>query len=796
MNETLMRTAGRMQEAGNLVEAARLYGVVLESDPRNFQALYRLGLLHFGSGRFDTAERLFGEAARADPKSADAHFARGCALYRLNRREDAVRAFETALVLNPRHSDALVNRGVALLELGRHDDAAESFAEALAVGPARAPLWLAHGNALAAGGRLKDALASYEKALALKRDLAEAWNNRGTALVTLGRYEEAVASYDTLLALHPRDATALINRGIALARISRHKEALASFDAALAADPKRPDTLYHRGTALLALQRYREALAVFDACIAASPGNADAFVSRGVALRSLGLLDKALASYDAALAAHPKSIEALANRGSILFDLKRYEEAVRDYERAISIDPDVRYGLGHLAYYRLRNCDWCGIAEARAEIAARLRRGKQVVQPFMNLVLSESPVDQLECARIWARHEYPPPAQIRTPRRHGRRERLNIAYVSADFRLHAVAALIAGVFEHHDRDRFKISAISFGPDDGSAMRARMIRAFEDFEDVRDKTDDEIAELVRRANVDIAVDLMGYSGGCRPGIFAYRPAPIQAQYLGYPGTMGALEMDYILADRIVIPEDHRAYYGERAVYLPDSYQCNDSARVISEHTPLRAEAGLPEKGFVFCCFNASHKLTPEIFGVWMRLLDAVEGSVLWLLEPHAAASRNLRSEAENRGIAPERLIFAPFAQTAEHLARHRLADLFLDTLPYGAHTTASDALWAGLPVVTCLGETFAGRVGASLVTAAGLPELVAHSLDEYEALALKLARDADALSAVKAKLAANHGSCALFDTARFTRHLEAAYREMWARHERGEAPQSFTVAAET
>jgi predicted O-linked N-acetylglucosamine transferase (SPINDLY family) len=352
---------------------------------------------------------------------------------------------------------------------------------------------------------------------------------------------------------------------------------------------------------------------------------------------------------------------------------------------------------------------------------------------------------------------------------------------------------MAGVFEHHKRLHFDTFAISFGPDDGSDMRRRLERAFDTFIDVSTKTDEQIATLLRAHSIDIAVDLKGFTQHSRPEIFAQRVAPIQVNYLGYPGTTGADYMDYIIADRIVIPEEHQRFYSEKVVYLPDSYQCNDSARAIAQDTPSRAALGLPEQGFVFCCFNANYKITPAVFDIWMRLLDRAEGSVLWLLQSNASAARHLRREAERRNIKADRLIFAPPLPLAEHLARLRAADLFLDTLPCGAHTTASDALWAGLPVLTELGDSFAGRVAASLLHAVGLPDLVTQSGKDYEAKAFTLATDRAALAAVRERLQHNRDRYPLFDTYRFTRYLDAAFKEMMQRHRRGEPPAAIDLA---
>jgi len=431
------------------------------------------------------------------------------------------------------------------------------------------------------------------------------------------------------------------------------------------------------------------------------------------------------------------------------------------------------------------------LPEERSAIAADIEAGLFVIDPTGHAVISYSLEDQLQCARIWARDKYsatPPPLWTGQRYRH---ERIRLAYTSADFRTHATAFLMAGIFELHDKSRFETVAMSYSTDDRSPMRARLEAAFDRFIDVRNKSDADVARLLRDAEIDIAVDLKGYTAEGRPGLFLHRSAPVQAHYLGFPGTLGVDYFDYLIADPTVIPETHRPHYAEKIAYLPDTYQCNDRQRRVAERVPTRVEADLPP-GFVFCCFNNNHKIMPEMFDIWMRLLQAIDGSVLWLLQDNAAAVRNLRSEAKARGIAPDRLVFAPRTDPASHLARHRLADLFLDTLPYNAHTTASDALWAGLPVLTVLGSTFAGRVAGSLVRAAGLPELVASSLEGYESLALNLAREPRRLAAVKAKLRENRDVCALFDTARMTRSLEAAYTMMWERYQRGLPPADFAI----
>jgi predicted O-linked N-acetylglucosamine transferase (SPINDLY family) len=424
-------------------------------------------------------------------------------------------------------------------------------------------------------------------------------------------------------------------------------------------------------------------------------------------------------------------------------------------------------------------------------VDAGVRAGRRIVDPFMYLAISESPADLQECSRIFAEQFYPqaPALWKKSDRRHGK---IRVGYVSGEFRAQATAYLTAGLYECHDKSRFEIVAFDNGARAGSSMRGRLEAAFDRFVPITHLSDQAAAEKIVAEEIDILVNLNGYFGDHRMGVFARRPAPVQVNYLGFPGTLGAGYIDYILADRFVIPEGERQYYTENVVYLPGSYQVNDSRRHRPQGVPDRSAHRLPGTAFVFCSFNMSYKLTPAMFAVWMRILKAVEGSVLWLLESNKTSPGNLRREAERHGVAGNRLVFAPFVSMEKQLDRLQLADLFLDSLPCNAHTTASDALWAGVPLLTCRGASFSGRVAASLLNAVGLPELVTENLEDYEALAVKSARDPAFLQAIRQKLARNRHAAPLFDTDRFRRHIEAAYTQMWEIFQRGEVPRSFDV----
>jgi len=621
---------------------------------------------------------------------------------------------------------------------------------------------------------------------------AAALSNLGIALAQNGRAAEALQCFERSAAIAPRNAETLYNLGNAQLAMQRHEDALESYERTLAVMPGHVAALNNRGNALSALRRSEEALASFDRALALAPDFADAYSNRADALLALRRPDEALASADRALALKTGFAEALNARGNALRALKRFDEAAQAFTELAQAGPRFDHALGDIVDCELRACDWQRFAGDAARVTAAVHEGRRAALPWVFLGVSGSAAAQLACARTFVAERFPASAQPLWRGERYRHARIRVAYLSADFHDHATAHLIAGLFEAHDTARFELTAVSFGPDTDDPMRDRLRRAFPRFLDVRNHSDREVAAMLHESETDIVVDLKGFTAGSRTGILAFRGAPLQVNYLGYPGTMGAPYIDYLIADHHVIPADHDRFYSEKIVRLPDAYQVNDSRRPIAEATPTRAEAGLPQSGFVFCCFNSNYKITPEIFAVWMRLLERVPESVLWLLDGNALATRNLRHEATRCGIAADRLVFAPTLPAAEHLARHRLADLFLDTRPVNAHTTASDALWAGLPLLTCTDEAFAGRVAASLLHAVGLPELVAADLAQYEAIAHRIATTPSLLSELRRRLAQSRGSHPLFDTDRYRRHLEAAYTQMWERWQREQPPESFAV----
>ena len=636
-----------------------------------------------------------------------------------------------------------------------------------------------------------------EEAARLLTDLLHADSRNREALQLLGeiyladrRFELAERLLGEAIKVGPSPEL-LCARGRALQALGRDPEALSLFDAALASDATYIEAVRLRANSFFQVRAFPAAAAAYEIYLAQSPDSPEAWHNLGVALSEMNRYADAIPCFDKAVDLAPGNPAGWRNRGTALMNLERFDEAAADLEKALALYPALPYARGYLMLARLQACDWRRFDEERAAIAADIRAGQPAIPPFGNIMISRDAADQAQCAAAWLAGVVG--ERERVPVWRGsvyRHDRLRIAYVSGDFREHPVAILMAGVLEHHDRNRFDVTAVSFGPDDERPMRKRITAGAETFVDMRGRTDVDIAAFLREREIDIAVDLMGLTRDCRPAIFSHRAAPVQVNFLGYPGTLAAEWMDYIIADRVVIPEAEVRHYRERIVRLPGSYLPADDARVIGR-PPTREEAGLPPDAFVFASFNQAVKFQPDMFGAWMRILSATPGSVLWLPDGNPALRRNLGHEAKLRGIDPARLVFAPQVElNSDHLARLSCADLFLDTLPCNAHSTASDVLWAGVPVLTAVGTTFAGRVAASLLTALGLDDLVTRSPADYEAAASGLAREKGRLAELRATLAANRKR--LFDTARYTRHLETAFAIMFERAHRGLAPKSFSV----
>jgi protein O-GlcNAc transferase len=679
---------------------------------------------------------------------------------------EAERLFKNALKGQPNNIAALNLLTVILVGMERHAEAEAFISKAVRLNQSSDVSYYNYGLISKRLGKPQQALEQFNKAIRLNAKAPETWNNRGTVFNDLRQYEEAIRDFDQAIALAPNYSEALCNKGKSLGFLDRHDEASAAYDKALSFKPDFAEAWLGRGNGFYELRRYDEAFAAYDKALALKPGLAEAWLGRG----------------------------------NVFTELRRYDEAFAAFDKALALKPELVGVEGSRLHSKMQICNWQGFESDCNHLIESVRDNKPNTDPFAFLSINSSVEDQYNCATMWVSQRRPPANRPLWEGQLYKHDRIRIGYVSADFRQHPVAYLIAGVFEGRDRSQFDLTAISIGPNDNSEMRRRLEGCFDNFVDALELSPDDIAKKIKESEIDILVDLNGFTQNARTAIFARRPAPIQVNYLGYSGTMGASYIDYIIGDPIVIPSSQQDSYREKVIYLPHSYLPHDGrSRIISDRVLTRREFGLPEQGFVFCCFNNAFKLNPDVFRLWMRLLNAVEGSVLWLSENNSTAADNLRKEAIRAGVDPDRIIFAKrLPSSADHLTRHRLADLFLDTLPYNAHTTASDALWAGLPVLTQTGRTFAGRVAASLLNAIDLPGLIAETPEAYERMAMDLAMHPEKLAAMKHKLAENRIGSPLFDTGIFTGHLEAAYIAMYQRHQAGLAPDHIVIpnAADT
>ena len=770
-----------LQELRQFDEALESYEAAVLLNPDNPSRYYNRGNAFQNLKRTTEALESYDRAIALDPQYADAYNNRGNALKELRRLTEALASYEQALRLKPEYVDAHNNRGVTLQELGRFDEGLASYDRALALNPEYVDAYNNRGTILQELKRHDEALASYDQGIALRPNDAAVYSNRGNVLTDMERLVEALASYDKALELAPDYAQAHNNKGIALQKLGRLNEALDCFARAIEIQADYADFYYNRGNTLQKLKRCEDALKSYDKAIALNPDYAAAYNNRGNSLEELRRLGDALASYDKAIALKPEYAAAYNNRGFVLKDLKRVEETLLSFEQALRLKPDYDFLPGMVQHIKMFMCDWRGFDEGVLKILEKIQRNEKASAPFLLLALSDAPLIHRLCSQIFFEQNSPLNHSLGAIPKRDKKNKIHIGYFSTDFRNHPMSFLTAELFELHDAKQFEITAIALGPASQDPIRTRLKKAFHRFIEVRDQSDYEVAKLSRELGIDIAVDLNGFTTGARTSIFSYRAAPIQVNYLGYPGTMAANYIDYIVADRTLVPASSRDHYSEKIVYMPGSYMANDRKRVISERHFTRQELGLPDNAFVFACFNNNFKITPKTFECWMRILKSVAQSVLWLFEDNPIAVVNLKKEAQQRGVHPDRLVFAKRMPLEEHLARHRQADLFIDTLPYNAHTTASDALWAGLPVVTLIGDAFASRVAASLLNAIDLPELIANTPAEYEALAIELATHPKKLQAIREKLARHRMTKPLFDAPAFTKSLEAAYTKMMERY---------------
>jgi len=725
--------------------------------------------------------------------SADEVFRQACSAMQVRDAVGAETGFKRTLQLQPTHVGALNLFAVLLISLCRFEEAEHYARLALNENAMSDATYYNYGLILKALKRPAEALERFSQALKIDPSVASTWNNRGTVFNDLKQYQDAIGDFDKAIELDPKYAEAFFNKGKSFTLLKRFEEASSAFERALTLRPNLAEAWLGRGNVLCECRQYDAAQAAYDRALALDAELAESWLGRGNLFEKVRRYQDALAAFDRAVALKPDLIEAWIGRGEMLSTLKRHEEAAQAYARVLEIDPQRPFMKGLFLHQKMLSCDWREAGDLIDEIEKDVASGKPSAEPFGWQGVAKSPRSLQRCAELFNAEKYPAISRDLPRRPAPESGKIRVGYSSGEFRDQATSHLIVGVLEQHNNSRFEIFGFDNGWNDGSEIRRRIEAAVSEIIDITPLSDEVAAAVIRDQQIDILVNLNGYFGNERTGVFAERPAPLQVNYLGFPGTLGASYMDYIIADRCVIPPRHEGFYEEKVVYLPECYQANDDKRQIAARTSSRAECGLPQQGFVYCCFNNSYKIVPEMFDCWMRILKKVPDSVIWLIEDCAVS--NLRREASARGVDPDRLVFARRMPSSHHLARHRLGDLFLDTLPYNAHTTASDALWAGLPVLTQIGGTFPGRVAASLLQALGLTELITSTQEEYQELAIDLAFDRQKLTAIKHKLASNRLAKPLFDTQLFTRSLEAAYEEMQRRYNSGLKPERILVASD-
>ena len=706
---------------------------------------------------------------------------KGIALQQQGQLLKAKAIYSQVLALQPTHFDALHLSGLIAAQSKNLALALELFGKAIKVKPDFAHAHSNLGNVLQELKQFEDALSSYDRAIEIKPDFVDAYFNRGIALKELNRNKEALASYEKAIEIKPDFAEVHSSRGNVLQNSKHFENALSSYDEAIRIKPHFAEAHYNRGIVLKELMRIGEAVVSYDMAIVIKPDYADAYCNRGIALHELKRFEEALISYDYAIEIKPDFADAHCNRGNALKELNRLEEAVVSYGRAIEIKPDYEYLLGTLLHTKMHICDWQDFDANAKNLLLKISEGKKSSPSFPILALTDSLSIQHKTAEIWINDNHPFNPSLDIISKLPRKEKIKLAFLSADFKEHPTGYNFVGFFENIDRDKFEVIAVSFLNITDSPLSRRLAAAFDVFKIVDKLSDTEVCKWVLDQKVDIAIDMMGPTLGNRGGILAMRCAPIQVNQFSW--TSGAPYIDYNIADPISMPKEYAEAYSEKLAYVPHTLFATDDKREISIKTPLRSEQDLPEKGIVFCCLNNNFKITPHVFDSWINILKNVPDSVLWIKGGHESMERNLRGEVALRGVDTSRLVFAKHtALMQDHLARYRLADLFLDTFPFCAQTTASDALWAGVPVLTRVGESSMSRICASLLNAIELPELITKTQSEYEATAIELATNPVKLNAIKDKLARNRLTTALFDTPRFTKNIEAAYIQMYERYQ--------------
>jgi len=758
--------AFQYHQNGHLDKAEEIYNKILTINPNHADALHLLGIISHQVGKYDISVNLIRKAIQINPQNAIYYNSMGNVLNTQGKLEEVVACFRKAIEIKPDYADAYNNMGNALRAQGRTEEAIACFQKALAIKPGNAIVYYNMGNALNIQGKAEEAISCFRKAIEIKPDYTEVLNNMGVALNNRNRLDEAIACFQKAIAIKSDYVEAHNNMG---------------------------NALKDQGELDKAVDYFRKALEI-------KPDYAQAYYNMGNILNTQGKTDEAIACFRKAIKIKPDYAEAYNKLGLALERQDKIEEAITFYRKALEIKPSLDEAYNHLALQLQHTCAWEKFEDLTGKFdeTSSLGIGRRET-PFFSVTKDADPSRNLAMAKLCnndiTRHISSLKVRFSFDDRISDKTKITVGYLSNDYNNHPTAHLMLSLFKLHSRDEFEVFCYSYGRNDKSYYRKQIEQDCDKFVDIVNLSDVDAAKCIYDDRVDILVELKGYTADNRLSICGLRPSPVQVSYLGFPGTTGADFIDYIITDRIVTPEDQAPYYTENFVYLPHCYQINDNIQPISNREWKRTDFGLPEGGFVFCSINQLYKVEPVMFDLWMNILRQVPESVLWLMSGNEIAEKNLRREAEARGIKPERLIFLGKLLKDKHLARLRLADLALDTRIVNGHTTTSDALWAGVPVITLEGNHFASRVSTSVLTAVGLPDLITHSLEEYESLAVRLAFNSSELQVIQDRLAKNRLTEPLFDTSRFTVNLEKAYREIWSIYASGKNPRMIHVEEE-
>jgi len=780
-----------LQGLGKLEEAVKNFKAVLAIRP-NFAELHNnLGVILHELDQLEFSVSHFEKALLIKSDFIEALKNLGNVFTDLNQNDAAVKAYEKAISINPNYHEAHYCLGISLQRLKKLNAAAKSYKQAINIKPDYPEAHNNLGIVFLDLGQLDDALKCHENALELKSDYVDAYFNHGNICMLLGKIDRAKDSYLNAIDINPDYKEAYNNLGNIYKEMGQFHDSVECFNNAISIRYNFADAHNNLGNVLVEIGEIEDACQSYEIAIDLDPDNAEAHNNLGIANYKLGKLEIASRMYNKALLLNPSYADSYANLAIAKKDLKQYDDAILNYEKAVNLNSTLDYIHGGLLNTKMHICSWENWQKNLNDVIVKVNNQKKTVNPFSMIALVDDPNIHRKTSEIYINHIHPESDLLNKIKLYPRHKKIRLGYFSPDFRDHPVSDLTAELYETHDRDKFEIFAFSFGADTKDKMNLRIKSGVDHFHDVCKMSYEEVVRLSRSFEIDIAVDLGGFTANTRTNVFAMSVAPIQISYIGYLGTMGTKYYDYLIADKTIIPEKNQKYYTEKIVYLP-CFQVNDSKQVVPNNFFTRKDIGLPEKGFVFCCFNNTFKITPSTFDSWARILGKVDDSVLLIYADNESAKRNLTNEIVKRGINSSRLIFGDRLPKLDYLARYRVADLFLDTHPYNAGTTASDALRMGLPILTYTGNSFPSRMASSLLNAINLQELIASSQEHYEDIAIELGLNPNKLEIIKEKLIDNLSTSELYDTPLFTKNIEAAYTQMYERYQNELEPDHIYV----